>query len=884
MRKRDKDELRVAVDDIRRWKLAAQSVVTGRALVRDAAKAGAADLRGRVSTLSVDDHEISYVLLDGRADRRLAGDIERAKMLEVLSPDDEVALTLASGRIDDRLAGHEDALSGMRLFHSSARKEKARTAAAWALATHARGTSEGVEARLMGLKDRIPQSPEMPLHALLEHIRGAVGSEDCVLAPTLEVKEVQDVLAQVRTLSKPSEDLDRQIVALGKAIRTRDAKRLLSDMPVEALKKSTSGRVRFASLAGRGITSVQDVLDHGYDLDRIEGISEQSGRQIWSAAELMRTMVHRETPVRIDVKAKDRPTSNLLRELRRWALLRRARAEAQALLDRAATFEMLLKGSTGKSHIAADGAALALLQGELRALAAAGADVIRATEPPPKIWQDFLSRPADYLGWLAEFGFQTEDQATSHGLLSDHLIQRVRGQELDTSLLRDVSLRGYQDFAARFALVQGRVIIGDEMGLGKTVEALAVLAHAHARGATHSVVVCPASVVTNWIREIEGRSSLEAHRVHGVGRARTAERWARRGGIAVTTYETLRSIEPVVAGADITCTVVDEAHYIKNPGARRTQRTRQIIDGSAYAVLLTGTPMENKVEEFSRLVSYLQPDVAESAQGVMSPIAFQRAVAPAYLRRNQEDVLTELPELIEVEEKVPLSTADRRRYEMAVLDGNFMAMRRAAMLTGQASSKMMRLQEVVDEAGDNHRKCIVFSYFRDVLDEVAERLGDVVIGPLTGSVSAAARQAMVDQFAAADAPAVLVSQITAGGVGLNIQAASVVVICEPQVKPSMEAQAIARAHRMGQTQTVQVHRLLGEDCVDDRMVEILADKQRLFDEFARKSATADSVPEATDISEAQLARLVIAAERERLARRAAETPRDSTPIDDEESA
>ena len=123
---------------------------------------------------------------------------------------------------------------------------------------------------------------------------------------------------------------------------------------------------------------------------------------------------------------------------------------------------------------------------------------------------------------------------------------------------------------------------------------------------------------------------------------------------------------------------------------------------------------------------------------------------------------------------------------------------------------------------------------------------------------------MIDAFSTADEGAVLVSQIVAGGVGLNIQAASVVVLCEPQLKPTTESQAIARAHRMGQVQSVQVHRLLSEGCIDERICEILARKRAIFDEFARVSDTADAAPEAVDISEAQIAREVVTAERLRL--------------------
>jgi hypothetical protein len=123
---------------------------------------------------------------------------------------------------------------------------------------------------------------------------------------------------------------------------------------------------------------------------------------------------------------------------------------------------------------------------------------------------------------------------------------------------------------------------------------------------------------------------------------------------------------------------------------------------------------------------------------------------------------------------------------------------------------------------------------------------------------------MVDDFAATKGHSVLVSQIQAGGVGLNMQAASVVILCEPQVKPTLETQAIARAHRMGQIRRVQVHRLLATDSVDQRMLEILEAKKELFDAFARRSDTADSMPEAVGLNPQTMARQVIAAERERL--------------------
>jgi SNF2 family DNA or RNA helicase len=121
------------------------------------------------------------------------------------------------------------------------------------------------------------------------------------------------------------------------------------------------------------------------------------------------------------------------------------------------------------------------------------------------------------------------------------------------------------------------------------------------------------------------------------------------------------------------------------------------------------------------------------------------------------------------------------------------------------------------------------------LEAIYNALPGTLFGPLTGSVASAARQALVNDFTHHQGPATLLSQIEGGGVGLNIQAASVVIIAEPQWKPSTEQQAIARAHRMGQLRTVQVHRILAKDCIDEPMRQLVLQKAGLFDEYARES-------------------------------------------------
>jgi SNF2 family DNA or RNA helicase len=143
-------------------------------------------------------------------------------------------------------------------------------------------------------------------------------------------------------------------------------------------------------------------------------------------------------------------------------------------------------------------------------------------------------------------------------------------------------------------------------------------------------------------------------------------------------------------------------------------------------------------------------------------------------------------------------------------------------------------------------------------------LGERAIGPITGSVSSSQRQTIVDQFQESPTPLALVGQIQAAGTGLNIQAASVVILCEPQIKPSLEVQAIARAHRMGQVRKVQVHRLILPESVDEQMLAMLARKQSEFDQYARDSDLANEATGAKDSSDESMAKVIVMDERKRL--------------------
>jgi len=281
---------------------------------------------------------------------------------------------------------------------------------------------------------------------------------------------------------------------------------------------------------------------------------------------------------------------------------------------------------------------------------------------------------------------------------------------------------------------------------------------------------------------------------------------------------------------------------------------------------MTGTPIENKVDEMCFLVSCLQSDVAaelEKIKFLSKAEQFRKTLAPVYLRRTREEVLKELPDLIETEEWCEMNSDELSLYRDAVRESNFMAMRQVSWNVSDInkSQKAARLLEICDEAKEEGRKIIVFSFFRNTVNRVLEVLGDRCIGPITGDISLLRRQALVDEFTAAPEGSVLVSQVQAGGTGLNIQAASVVIFCEPQIKPSIEDQAMSRAYRMGQTRNVEVFRLLSDESVDERVLEILKTKQEIFDKFADESVVAQ---DAEELAESAISAQIIEEEKKRL--------------------
>jgi len=665
------------------------------------------------------------------------------------------------------------------------------------------------------------------------------------------------------------ESVRQQVAILADAVASES----LRHMPLSHLRGIVGKGARIGSLERAGYATVADVHAASVErLSRVPGIGRTSAVLVKTAARTMAAQVTRETRFRFDP---DRRTPGQTQLLATLAALRHADSAAKSLrepLDELASQVTPLfpdvERATSKwrmfwsrpSRRSAALKALARLDQVLSdptvvSLTHTLEGAVRAANPssydPDQLWKDYASDAASFNALLSTLGgaAESDDEEAVHGYIEPELRQKIIAVPLDTSLLT-ATLRGYQVFGAQYAIHQERSILGDEMGLGKTVQALAVFAHMAAKGQRRFMVVCPASVQINWLNEIRRHTKLTPYSLHGPGREAAARRWLRRGGVAVTTFNTLSRLT-CLADAEIAMLVVDEAHYVKNPDAQRSKSVRELNKRAQRTLFLTGTPMENRVEEFRNLVRYLQPALADRikvSDTIAGAKAFRRAVAPVYLRRNQEDVLRELPEKIEVEDWIEFTRADFALYRQAVINRNIMAMRQAAYLSGD-SAKLERLAEIVDEAMDDGRKVVVFSYFLGVLEVIQRRLGAVVLGRIDGSVPSTIRQHLVDDFARREKPAVLLSQIDAGGVGLNVQAASVVIIAEPQWKPATEEQAIARAYRMGQIRKVQVHRLLAKGSVDDRIRELQERKSLLFDEYARKSDAKEANRRAVDPTE-----------------------------------
>ena len=705
------------------------------------------------------------------------------------------------------------------------------------------------------------------------------------MASSFNVSDARNLLVSYRSLIRALEqykDLqDHQIDIIKQTtdrFLTSETLKVLRSVPVDELNRNKEG-FRMGALKDAGYSTVADVLAAGiYNLASIRGISEDTAWVLKQKAQELQRETLKTVRPRLSQDNKNElstalvvaltayiqskaPVNNILKLLSFEPERRAQSVEALKPVTGGFTWFFSSREKKERAEIAFYNL-LRLVDGrfgkaaELTLLRAEAA----ANPTTSEAWDYFGGHSAQFFVTLEEIVPGVFGNGDSLYGLPEDLAREIQDQDFFPDGL-NVDLYRYQVWGVKYILHQERVLLGDEMGLGKTVQSIAAMVSLRNTGETHFMVICPASVISNWTREISKHSKLRPVQIYGPLRRQALNQWKKVGGVAVTNYETTDYIE-LPAGFHIGLLTVDEAHYIKNPEAKRSKNVREICSHSERLLFMTGTALENKVDEMITLIDVLQPKVAQKVRGLAfmaSAPEFREKVAPVYYRRKKEDVLDQLPEKVEKEEWCRLGPQEERIYESAVLNRKYAESRRVSWSIDDLnySSKARRLMEIVEEAAnDNGRKILIFTFFLDTASKVSALLGDRCIGLINGSVNPSVRQRIIDDFAAAPGGSALVCQIQSGGTGLNIQAASVVIICEPQLKPSIENQAIARAYRMGQSRTVFVHRLLCENTVDEKIMDMLEEKQRIFDEFADKSVAADASPQEAVIDNTTMNKII----------------------------
>ncbi|MFE2756809.1 DEAD/DEAH box helicase [Actinosynnema sp. NPDC059335] len=460
-------------------------------------------------------------------------------------------------------------------------------------------------------------------------------------------------------------------------------------------------------------------------------------------------------------------------------------------------------------------------------------------------------------GWLEELRSRLTD-------LDD---EPIAAPAALTATLRDYQLHGLRWLHRMTSLGLG-ACLADDMGLGKTVTLIALHLHRAAHDAGPTLVVCPASLMGNWQREVERFApGVPVRRFHGPRREVAHE------GFVLTTYGTMRLDADRLAGVEWGLVVADEAQHVKNPTSDTARALRRIP--ARARVALTGTPVENALADLWAILDWTTPGLLGTRAAFKArwagPIEadhdrdtaerFARLVRPFLLRRRKTDpgIAPELPPKTETDRPVALTREQAALYEAVVrelmaevreADGIARRGRVVKLLTGLKqvcnhpaqylketsprlagrSGKLELLDELLDTILAEDGAVLVFTQYVAMARLLERHLGGrgVPTQLLHGGTPVAAREEMVRRFQDGRCPVFLLS-LKAAGTGLNLTRADHVVHYDRWWNPAVEDQATDRAHRIGQTRPVQVHRLIAEGTIEDRIAALLRAKRDLAD-------------------------------------------------------
>lgn len=468
---------------------------------------------------------------------------------------------------------------------------------------------------------------------------------------------------------------------------------------------------------------------------------------------------------------------------------------------------------------------------------------------------------------------QGEDVRAERSEAFKQMLQRLREPE-DTQYQVPEGLNGqlrqYQKTGYRWLMVLSHYglggILADDMGLGKTIQVISLLLQKQEL----SLIVCPASLVYNWENEL-GRFApgLSVATVTGTAKER-AERIAslKPGQVAITSYDLLKRDVEKYQDIEFGYQIIDEAQYIKNAGTQAAQAVKAIR--SAHRFALTGTPIENRLSELWSIFDFIMPgylyDYRKFREELELPIVqeedkaalkqLQRLIRPFILRRVKRDVLKDLPEKVENVVYSQMTVEQKKLYQARLLllkqdleessDEEFTRNRirilaelvrlRQICCTPSlcyedykgGSGKLDTFFDLASGAVEGGHRLLVFSQFTQMLDILEQNLvsRQFTVLKLTGKDSKEKRRKTVDQFQNGEADIFLIS-LKAGGTGLNLTAADLVIHYDPWWNVAAQDQATDRAHRIGQSNRVTVIRMVTKDTVEERILELQERKREL---------------------------------------------------------
>ena len=469
--------------------------------------------------------------------------------------------------------------------------------------------------------------------------------------------------------------------------------------------------------------------------------------------------------------------------------------------------------------------------------------------------------------------------------------KRYQVPECLKDVLRPYQVEGYEWLSTLWDKGFGG-ILADEMGLGKSVQLLSLVEARKGRGP--ALIVCPASLVYNWAAECEkfagdlfveviaGTKAQRRKTIAAIAEQSQKSDDAEYDGtdVVITSYDLLRRDVDDYASCHFALMALDEAQYIKNHATKLAKAVKQVPADHRFA--LTGTPIENRLSELWSIFDFLMPGLLGTytkfrekyEQPIMAPGSehsvmadkLQALVGLFIKRRLKKDVLTDLPDKFENVITVKLEGEQRKLYaaheqrlratltKASDADFNTKKIRILAEFTllreiccdprlvyadaKNTSAKLGAITELVATCMDEGRKVLVFSQFTSFLELIGARLAEqgVRYYKITGETPKKRRVELVDEFNGNDVPVFLIS-LKAGNTGLNLVGASVVVHADPWWNAAAQNQATDRAHRIGQTQDVNVYQIVAKDTIEERIMKLQEKKNELARQFTDGAAS-----------------------------------------------